>query len=177
MEYHLAVYAAFLVFSVLAYICMRKPAFVEHIRNWLMYDRYSTVILFGSASVIFLYKILNLSIADFGEYKTVLFILFSGICILSFYKVRELLSIRGLAILTLFFCDKILDSIYTQISIINIIFTYIIYAIIVIAIIFGSAPYLLRDCIDSVTEHPNRAKYLGYSFLIFAFINLGVIFN
>ncbi len=176
MNFQPALCTLFIIFATCAYICFQKPTQLENIRNWLLYTKYSTLILFGTASGILLYKIFHLSIADFGEYKNLLLILFSTICVISFWTVKELLSIRGLAILVLFFCDSILDALYTQISLINNIFTGIIYAIIIFAIFIGSAPYLMRDWLDYLIEHHKVQQFTGYALSICAILTLLVIF-
>ncbi|MDE6432151.1 MAG: hypothetical protein K2L13_02025, partial [Opitutales bacterium] len=164
-----------LTFATCAYVCLKSPLQLESVRNWLLYDKRSTLILFGSATVILLYKILHLSTADFGEYKNLLLILFSTICVLSFFKVRELLSVRGLAILMLFFCDYVLDILQASSSILNNILVFVIYIVIVFNIVIGSVPYLLRDWLDHLIEHKDARKVFGYLFSASAFVTLAMI--
>lgn len=166
----------FLIFVFCACICFRHTFRLEYIRNWMLYDKRAALVLFGSSIVILLYKIIHLTTADFGDYRILLFVLFSMICALSFCKVRELLAIRGLAILSLFFCDAVLDAIYLKISLINNMLTGIIYIAIVGWMAIGAAPYLLRDWIDCLVEHGDLRKLVGCLFGACATITLCAIF-
>ena len=148
-------FALFLVLIICGYI-VGSPHLIEAIRNWLLYSKHAVLTTFGTSTIILLYKIFNLSIADFGEYKFFLTILFATTCALSFFKVRELLAVRGLGILSLFFCDYVLDGIYTKISILNNILAAIIYVMIIFGITIGSVPYILRDWMDYLFEHKSH---------------------
>src|ERR1700690_1857636 len=64
-------------------------------------SRRATWICFGAGSVWFLYVICNLSPADFGDYRKILFVLFGLIGVLAFKSVPDFLAVRGAAVLVL----------------------------------------------------------------------------
>lgn len=169
-----------IIFSVVlflcSYSCFQRPCWLETFRNWLLYNKFSTLILFGSSTIVLLHKITHLSNADFGEYKCLLFMIFTIICLMSFFKVKELLSIRGLAILNLFFFDIVLDSVYTKNFFTHNIFVGFIYILIVFFIVFGASPYLFRDFLDKLMQNQKLAKIIGCLFLFLAIETTAIIF-
>jgi hypothetical protein len=132
--------------------------------------------LFGMAVVILLYKILHLSVADFGNYKYPLFAAFSLIYGLSFFRVKDLLAVRGLAILLLLLCDKTLDKIYCTTFFLHGAFVCVVYIIVIFAMAIGAAPYLLRDAIDRLLIGGRVSKFVGYTCLVFATVTLRAVF-
>jgi hypothetical protein len=74
----------------------------------------ATAVLFGSASIWFLFRVWNLSAADFGEYRSALFMGFFGVAALSFIYVPDFLAVRGLAGLMLLVASPLLDSAYME---------------------------------------------------------------
>ena len=56
---------------------------------------------FGAGAVWFLINIWNLSPADFGEYRTPLFVFFGAVAILAFKYVPDFLAVRGVCALVL----------------------------------------------------------------------------
>ena len=72
----------------------------------------ATVVFFGTGALCFLYRVWNLSPADFGEYRTILTIAFAAIALLAFKYTPDFLAVRGLAILVLLGAMPLLDATY-----------------------------------------------------------------
>ncbi|MGF1453053.1 MAG: hypothetical protein ACFB21_13385, partial [Opitutales bacterium] len=64
-----------------------------------MRSRLAAVVLFGGASLWFLYEIWTLGEADFRSLRPILLLVFGVSCAGAFYYVRDLLAARGLAAL------------------------------------------------------------------------------
>src|SRR5690606_29328682 len=72
----------------------------------------ATLIFFGSATLFFLYRVWHLSEADFGNYRTPLFIGFAIVAALAFKFVPDFLAVRGMAALMLLVAMPLLDAGY-----------------------------------------------------------------
>ncbi|MDR1255597.1 MAG: hypothetical protein LBJ94_01540 [Puniceicoccales bacterium] len=165
----------FTLCSGFSYICLLSKGLLEKVRNWLLYGQTAAVILFGGASMVLLHKTLHLSTADFGEYRHSLFIVFALICGLSFFRVRDLLAIRGFAILLLFLCDKILDSVFCVEIFLSNVFVVEIYCVIIFSMAIGAAPYIFRDFMDRIIAGKKSAQLAGCVGCIFAATALGML--
>lgn len=122
----------------------------------------ANVLLFGSASVWFLYHIYHLHPANFGEYRTHLFILFSIIIVCAFFYVKDFLSVRGMAILLLLFMNTLLQATYLNFSLSNLFLNTLAYITILLALILGTIPYILRDFFLWLPSKPKLTKILSY---------------
>src|SRR6185436_1917410 len=71
-------------------------------------------VFFGVGAAWFLYAIWHLSPADFGEYRTYLFIGFLLVAILSFKCVPDFLAVRGLAAIVLMGAMPLLEAAYME---------------------------------------------------------------
>jgi hypothetical protein len=71
-------------------------------------------VVFSAAAAWFLYNIWNLSKADFGEYRTLLFIGFAAIAVLAFKCVPDFLGVRGACALVLIGAAPFLDAAYME---------------------------------------------------------------
>ncbi len=130
---------------------------------WLRSPK-ATFWLFGAASVWFLWYILNLGAADFGDYKTILFLLFGAVAIGSFFVVRDFLAVRGLAVLILLASRVLLDAAYMQFAHPQRLFLVtFVYLAIIIALILGATPYRMRDFYTWLFKDGNtmRPRALG----------------
>jgi hypothetical protein len=159
-----------------SFLCLFGKNQLKKIRDWLVFKIAATIVLFGGATVVLLYKILHLSLADFGEYRRLLFAAFALICGLSFFKVRDLLAMRGLAILLLFLCDSVLDSVYCSTFFLHNAFVCIVYIAIIFFIFAGAMPYILRDCLDRIIANDAVAATSGCLCFIFSIVALGAVF-
>lgn len=122
------------------------------------------VVLFGGASLWFLYKILHLGEADFGNHRTLLFLGFSIVALGSFVWVRDFLPVRGAAVLYLMFADILLDAAYMRWeSPQRLVLVTGVYAGIVLALWVGASPFKMRDFLEWVYAEGKsaRARNLG----------------
>src|SRR5580698_9249862 len=67
-------------------------------------------VVFGAGAAWFLYNVWNLSKADFGDYRTPLFIGFAAVAILAFKCVPDFLGVRGACAIVLVGAAPFLDA-------------------------------------------------------------------
>jgi hypothetical protein len=113
------------------------------------------------AGIWFLCHILTLGESDFGTYKYLLFIFFSTIILVSLVKIRDFLSVRGLAILALLSANELLKAAYLEPYASRLILVTFVYAMIIAGMIFGGWPYKGRDFVDFLFAHPTRPGLFG----------------
>lgn len=133
-------------------------------------------ILMGIATIWFLYKVMHLGPADFGQYKKLLFLLFLGVAVASFYYVPDFLAVRGLAALTLLIAGVLLDASYMHYGPALILKTFV-YICIVAALILGASPYKLRDFLSWLYKSTKRPKVFGGVFAAYGLLLVGVAFT
>lgn len=119
----------------------------------------------------FLWNVLHLSLADFGEYRNVLFVTFGTILLMSFIWLRELLAIRGLAVLCLMASNAILWAVYTELIFGKIILVSFVYVVVLLSMMVGSVPYLWRDAVNYLIKH-SAVRY----FVSFVVCAIGILF-
>jgi len=130
-------------------------------------------LLLGISTAWFLYKILNLGPADFGQYKKLLFALFLGTAVGSFYFVPDFLAVRGLAALTLLSADVLLDAAYMQLPQARLFLVSFIYLAIILALILGASPFKLRDFFDWLYRTKKRPRIFGAALALYgAFLSI-----
>jgi hypothetical protein len=113
--------------------------------DWLIFSTNASPILLGIGGGWFLGNVLHLSPADFGDHRVLLFSMFSTVILLSFFKMRDLLAVRGLAVLLLVLSNFALTSVYcTAIPRKNFFVTFA-YLVVIFAMTIGTFPYLMRD--------------------------------
>jgi hypothetical protein len=134
-------------------------------------------LLLGTATVWFLYKVTQLGPADFGQYKNLLFILFLGTAVGSFYFVPDFLAVRGLAALILLTAGALLEAGYMQYDVGALILKGFVYFMIVVAIILGASPYKLRDFLDWLYRSEKRPRHFGTIFALYGLILAGMSFT
>lgn len=133
-------------------------------------------VLMGIATAWFLYKVMHLGPADFGQYKKLLFLLFLGVAVGSFYFVPDFLAVRGLAALTLLVAGALLDASYMHFGPALILKTFV-YFCIVTALILGASPYKLRDFLSWLYKSAKRPKVFGGVFAAYGLLLVGVAFT
>ena len=117
---------------------------------------------FGPGAVWFLYEITQLGQADFGAYKIPLLVIFGAVAFLSFSRVNEFLSVRGLSVLILMGAGVMLDAAFGLYEIPQRLFLVsAIYALILVALYLGAWPYRLRDFFNWLWEKGLRPRVLG----------------
>ena len=119
-------------------------------------------LFFGVGAAWFLYAIWHLSPADFGEYRTYLFIGFLLVAVLSFKCVPDFLAVRGLATIVLMGAMPLLDAGYMNFDHAQIdVYKVAVYLAISGAIWLGAQPWRLRDFFNWVFAQPARARGVG----------------
>jgi hypothetical protein len=122
----------------------------------------SAYLFFGVGEAWYLYAIWHLSPADFGEYRTYLFIGFLLVALFSFKCVPDFLAVRGLATLVLMGAMPLLDAGYMNFDHPQIYFYKVaVYLAISGAIWLGAQPWRLRDFFAWVFAQPTRARGVG----------------
>lgn len=129
--------------------------------------------VFGLATVWFLYSVYSLGAADFGEHKSLLFLLFSLVAVGSFFFVKEFLAIRGIAILGLLLSGELLALIELRGGIEKLLLATLIYCAIVCSLYFGVTPYRLRDFADWLFLRKLRYGMLSVFFTGYAIALIG----
>lgn len=136
-----------------------------------------TVILMGLGSAWVLYHVANLGEADFGNYKEVLFVFFFAVAVLSFFFVRDLLAVRGGAILTLLTAKTLLDAAYMQEPTSRLFLVAFVYLCIFLALYLGAVPFKLRDFFDWLLSSSRRIRLFGAILTLYGFLLCGVAFG
>ena len=122
----------------------------------------ASYIFFGAGAAWFLYAIWHLSLADFGEYRTYLFIGFLLVAIFSFKCVPDFLAVRGVATLVLMGAMPLLQSAYMEYDKPQrLLMVSMVYLALSGAIWLGAQPWRLRDFFGWLFAQPARARGLG----------------
>lgn len=131
-------------------------------------------LLLGTAAAWFLYKVLHLGPADFGQYKHLLFLLFLITAVGSFFFVPDFLAVRGLAALALLTSGLILDAAYMQEPQTRLFLVTFIYLVIVLSLYLGASPYRLRDFFDWLYKEELRPRVMGGALAAYGGLLIGV---
>ena len=118
-------------------------------------------VLLGTAASWFLYIVMNLGPADFGQYRHWLFLLFLTTAVGSFFFVPDFLAVRGLAALTLLISGVLLDAAYMQAPQTRLFLVTFVYLVIVLSLYLGASPYRLRDFFDWLYQREYRPRLIG----------------
>ena len=119
-------------------------------------------VFFGVGAAWFLYAIWHLSPADFGEYRTYLFIGFLLVAVLSFRCVPDFLAVRGLATIILMGAMPLLQAAYMEYDKPQrLLMVTAVYLALAGAIWLGAQPWRLRDFFSWLFAQPSRARGLG----------------
>lgn len=137
----------------------------------------AALVLLGTATAWFLYKVLHLGPADFGQYKNLLFILFLVTSVGSFYYVPDFLAVRGLAALILLTAGVLLEAAYMQLPQARLFLVTFVYVAIVISLILGANPYKLRDFFEWLYKSEKRPRIMGGLFAAYGLLLTGVAFT
>jgi hypothetical protein len=134
-------------------------------------------LVFGAAAAWFLYDILHLSNADFGEYRYYLFAAFAAVAVLAFKCVPDFLGVRGAAALVLIGAAPFLEAAYMEYGQpARLFMVSFVYVAIAIAIWLGAQPWRLRDFLGWIFARPARSRGLGALFLVYGIVLCGAAF-
>jgi hypothetical protein len=125
-------------------------------------SRRAALVLFGVGAAWFLYIVTQLTEADFGNYRLVLFVVFVGIAILSFKLVPDFLAVRGLAVLVLLGAGSFLTAAFMKWEYSQRLFMVaLVYAAIISSLFLAGYPYRMRDFLEWLFARPGRARAAG----------------
>jgi hypothetical protein len=135
-------------------------------------------VVFSVAAAWFLYNIWHLSNADFGEYKTLLFIGFAAVAVLAFKCVPDFLGVRGACALVLIGAAPFLEAAYMQYDRpLRLFMVTLVYVAIAFAIWLGAQPWRLRDFFGWLFARSPRSRSLGGLLVAYGFLLCGVAFT
>lgn len=140
-------------------------------------NKKATIIFHLMASAWFLYKVLNLSQADFGQYRYPLFLFFSAIAYFAYFYIPDFLLIRALSIIGLLSSDLLLKAAYMEPFKSRLILVVAAYLIIIVSLFLGAMPFLIRDFIGWVYKKHAYYVILVYFFIIYGLALLMSIMN
>lgn len=151
-----------LLLLVLGGALLSGHALVATVLKALPRSQDAAYLFFGTGAAWFLYKVLDLSPADFGEYRTWLFLGFTVVAVLSFKFVPDFLAVRGLCVLTLLSASPLLAAGYMNFEHWQINFYKVaVYLAIALAIWLGAQPYWLRDFFQWLFASRARPRVVG----------------
>jgi len=135
-------------------------------------------VVFSAAAAWFLYNILHLSNADFGEYRYYLFAGFAAVAILSFKCVPDFLGVRGASALVLIGASPFLAAAYMEYGHPTRLFMVsFVYVAIAVALWLGAQPWRLRDFFNWLFARQARSRGLGGLFLAYGIVLCGAAFT
>ena len=155
---------------------LKRPTTVRSMYKKVIRSYKAGYIIFGVAGIWFLWHIIRLGEADFGQYKHWLFILFAAVMIGAFKYLKDFLFVRGWAILILLFAQVFLDAAYMQEPASRLFLVSFIYLMIFVALYFGTLPYKARDLIEWIFKSPSRIKAFALSYLTYGIVLTTVAF-
>jgi hypothetical protein len=132
-------------------------------------------VVFSGGAAWFLYNVWHLSAADFGEYRTILFIGFAAVAVLAFRCVPDFLGVRGACAIILLGAMPLLDAAYMEYDRpLRLFMVSIVYVAIALAIWLGAQPWRLRDFLNWLFARPARSRGLGGFLVAYGFLLCGV---
>lgn len=138
----------------------------------------ATVVFFGAGAACFLYNIWHLSPADFGDFRTPLFVAFATVAVLSFKYVPDFLAVRGLCVLMLVAAAPLLGAAYMEYQHPQrLLMVSLVYLGIALAIWLGAQPWRLRDFLAWMFARPGRARGVGTALAAYGLLLAGVAFS
>ena len=133
---------------------------------------------FSVGAAWFLYNIWNLSKADFGEYRTILFIGFAAVAVLAFKCVPDFLGVRGVCAIVLVGAAPLLNAAFMEYDRPQRLFMVgFVYVALSLAIWLGAQPWRLRDFLEWLFARPARSRGLGGVLVAYGVLLCGVAFT
>ncbi|MDR1401570.1 MAG: hypothetical protein LBI81_01260 [Puniceicoccales bacterium] len=136
--------------------------------KWLIFSREAPFVTLGIGGTWFLVNVLQLSTADFGEHRITLFLGFLVILVLSFLRMRELIALRGVAVLMLLCANLQLGGVCGEAILFRIFFVSFVYLSITFAMIVCCNPYMLRNLLEMLMESEKARRVCGIFFALCA---------
>lgn len=118
-------------------------------------------ITFGGGGLWFLWHILHLGKADFGDYRGILALVFGVIIVGSFFWVRDFLAVRGYCLIYLLCAAPLLNAAYAKAAPPKLMMVSILYLGIFLAIYWAAVPFKARNFGEWLFAKAGRARILG----------------
>jgi len=135
-------------------------------------------LFFGAGAAWFLHAIWHLSPADFGDYRTYLFVGFLGVSVMAYRCVPEFLAVRGLCTLVLMGAMPLLNAAYMEYDKPQrLLMVTLVYLAISAAIWLGAQPWRMRDFLGWLFARPGRARSFGGALAAYGLLLSGVAFS
>jgi len=137
-------------------------------------SRRAAFVTMGVGAAWTLYRVTQLGEADFGNYRTQIFIGFVVLTILAFRYVPDFLSVRGVCVILLLAADVLLNAAYMRYEEpARLILVVLVYAMILLALYLAVAPFRLRDFFQWLFGRSHRARALGVAVGLYGLALLG----
>ena len=150
-----------LILIALGGLFLSNPKFLKDQAQGLLRSNKASLVLFGGATIWFLWHISQLRAADFGGYKHLLMLLFGVIAVGSFFYVKDFLAVRGLGSLFLLSSQPLLDAAYMQELKSRLILVIFAYILIIAGLYIGTVPFKVRDFFNWLFGSRVRLKVFG----------------
>jgi hypothetical protein len=169
------------------YIATMMMGLVVLVKGWVMYgggemgkrwwervigSRMVTVVSTGVATVWFMRNVMNLTEADFGEYRGILMVFFGLLGVAAVYTVKELLVVRALCVIWLLMAGVVLDAAYMEEAMGRLFLVSLVYLFIIGGLYFGTVPYRLRDFVNWMYGKRWRVRGVGLGFMVYGVVLL-----
>lgn len=160
-----------------AALFVHTPAIVSTFKA-LPRSRTATFVFFYGGAAWFLERVWNLSMADFGQYRLLLFAGFAAVAVLAFFFVPDFLAVRGLCILTLLAGWPLLMAGFLNFDHPQVYFLKVfVYLCIVLALWLGVQPWRLRDFFQWLFATAGRPRAIGGALLGYGLLLCAVAFT
>ncbi len=166
---YLLVGGAFSLAGLLLFCCGERLAAPL---NALPRSRAAAVLLWSATLTWFFYHLAGISEVDLAGFpRWSFFVLFGGAGLLAFKFLEDLLSLRAIAVLTLFACNELLKIGFGQTPY-SVVLAGTAYLLIIGALWTGASPYVLRNAIAFTTRSPAHARGVGGGIFLLGLTNL-----
>ena len=178
MPLHLAtLFPGLMLIALGALLLAGTPAVVAMFKA-LPRSRAATILFFYGGAAWFLSEIWNLSAADFGEHRMLLFIGFTLVALLAFFYVPDFLAVRGLCILTLLAGWPVLMAGYMNFDHPQVYFLKaFVFVCVGLALWLGAQPWRLRDFFQWLFATGGRPRAVGGALLGYGLLLCVVAFT
>ncbi len=141
-------------------------------------SRRAAYVTMGLGAAWTLYRVTQLGEADFGDYKTPLFIGFAVLAIAVFRYVPDFLSVRGACVAASSAADALLTAAYMRYEEPGRLFLVApVYAMILLALYLAVSPFRVRDFANWLFARGARPRVVGAAVGIYGLVLLGVAFG
>ena len=140
----------------------------------MLYNRAAGIVLWTVAVAWTLWEVTKLGPSDFGNFKTILFVIFAGLGVASVWMLKDYLIVRALAVLVLYASWWGLKAAYLELPWTRVIFVGTIYVMIGVALWLTVAPWRVRDLLEAVEKEPKWRMLGSWAYVAWGVV-LGVV--